>query len=349
MKRRPNRRFLAATAHLVVWAAVSSIGGDARAQQVQLNPGLTQTLGYFSLDVVAGRIVAASPHRDRKLESQSTGKDRRERLSITLAGEATSISYELSVGDLRIGYEVVDGGEVTVSRHGKGAEADSFLEFHQPKSGPVSLRLGEGEKEKAYRAGNLWQLLAAEPVLCREKLTPLLRLLKPDWRLDQIALDAERSLYESAKLLQEADMAEWRRLIDDLGDPKFAKRQAADRRLRAFGRGAALFLTSIDWRRLDAEQQSRLRVIYHELSGGDRADTPDRVALFLARDPRVWLRLLQSGEAAERRLAHEQLERLLSIRIAFDPEGDQALRETQLAALRRQLDSIAVLRESPER
>ena len=110
-----------------------------------------------------------------------------------------------------------------------------------------------------------------------------------------------------------------------------------------------MFLKSIDWRRLDAEQQSRLRAIFHELSGGNRADTPDRVALSLARDPRVWLRLLETGEADERRLAHEQLERLLSIRIAFDSEGDPPLRETQLAALRRQLDSIAVERETPKR
>jgi len=349
MQRRPNRRLHAATALWVVWAAVSSIGADARAQQVQVNPGLTQPLRYFSLEVVAGRIVAASPHRDRKLESQSTGKDRRERLSITLSGEATSISYELSVGDLRIGYEVVDGAEVTVSRRDKGVNDDAFLEFHQPKSGPVSLRAGEGERERVYRAGNLWRLLAAEPVLCREKLTPLLQLLKPDWRLDQIALDAERSLYESTKQLQAADLAEWRRLIDNLADPKFAIRQAADRRLRTFGRGAALFLMSIDRRGLDAEQLSRTRAIFRDLSGGDRADTPDRVALYLVRDPQVWLRLLETGEAADRRLAHEQLERLLSIRIAFDPEGDPPLRETQLAALRRQLDSISAEREASER
>lgn len=349
MQRRAGRRFFAATALLVACTAVSSIGADARAQQVQLNPGLTQMLRYFSLDVVSGRIVAASPQRDRKLESQSNGKDRRERLSITLSGEATSISYELAVGDVQVGYEVIDGAEVTVSRRGKGADDDSFFEFHQPRSGPVSLRVGAGDKEKVYEADNLWLLLATEPELCREQLTPLLQLLKPDWRLDQIAREAERSLYDSAKILQNADLAEWRRLVDDLGDPKYSKRQTADRRLRAFGRGAALFLMSIDWRRLDAEQQSRIQAIFHDLSGGDRADTPDRVALFLVRDPHVWLRLLASGETAERRLAHERLEHLLSIRIAFDPEGDQTLRETQLAALRRQLNSIAVKREAPER
>lgn len=349
MQHRAGRRFFAATVLLVVWGAVSSIGAEARAQQVQLNPGLTQMLRYFSLDVVSGRIVANSPQRDRKLESQSTGENRRERLAITLSGEATSISYELAVGDVQIGYEVVDGAEVTVSRRGQGAADGSFIEFHQPPSGPVSLRLGEGDKEKVYEAGNLWRLLAAEPVVCREQLTPLLELLKPDWRLDQIALEAQRSLYDSAKALQNADLAAWRRLVDELGDPRFSKRQAADRRLRDFGRGAALFLMSVDWRRLDAEQQSRIRAIFHDLSGGDRADTPDRVALFLVRDPQVWLRLLESGELAERRLAREQLERLLTIRIEFDPEGDQALRENQLAALRRQLDSIVVRHEASER
>jgi hypothetical protein len=349
MQRRTARRCFAATAMLVVWAGAWSIGAEARAQQLQLNPGLTQMLRYFSLDVISGRIVASSPQRDRKLESQSSGKERRERLSITLAGPSTSISYELALGDVQVSYDVVDGAEVTVVRRGKGAGDDSFLEFHQPRSGAVSLHIGQGDRAQKYEAANLWRLFASEPAVCREQLAPLLELLKPGWQLNQTALEGERSLRDSAKMLQSVDIAAWRRLVDELGAPKFSTRQTADRRLRSFGPGAALFLMSIDRRRLDAEQESRVQSIVRHLSGGERADSPDRVALLIAREPQVWMRLLESGEEAERRLALVQLEQLLSVPIAFDPAGDAALRETQLAALRLQLESIAVERESSAR
>lgn len=343
------RRIVAATAWLAVWAGASLVGETARAQQLQVNPGLAPMLRYFALDVVSGRIVAASLQHDRKLESQSTGKDRRERLSITLAGAATSVSYELVVGEVQVGYEIVDGAEVTVSRRGKGAGDVSFVEFHQPRTGAVSLRIGEGERQAVYEAANLWRLLAAEPELCRQRLAPLLELLKPDWRLSQTALDAEQSLYESAKQLTSAPVADWRRWVDDLGDEKYSKRQAADRQLRGLGRGGALFLMSIDWRRLDAEQQSRIRTIFHDLSGAERADTPEQVALYLVREPHAWLRLLESDDMPQRRLALEYLERLVNIKLAFDPAGEKAQRDEQLAALRRQLESTSALRESPRR
>ena len=348
MEHRPGRRYFAATVMLAVWAIASPADRQARAQQPQLNPGLAPMLRYFELNVSSGRIAAVSDQRDRKLESQSNGKDRRERLSITLSGDATSISYELATSEGQIGYEVIDGREVMLSRRTPGAAGEAYLEFHQPRSGPVSLRIGEGNQETSYEAGNLWSLLAAEPELCRERLTPLLELLKPDWRLNQTALEAEQSLYDSAKVIQSAKLTDWRRLVDDLGDAKFSRRQAADRELRALGRGAALFLTSIDRRELDAEQQSRIRAILHDLSGGNRPDTSDWVALFLVREPRVWVRLLGSDEEDRRRVALEHLQRLLNRPIAFDPAGDKPSRDAQVSALRWQLESIAVEGKKPQ-
>lgn len=333
-----RRRCFAATLMLAAWAFALPGVDQARAQQPQLNPGLAPMLRYFELRVSSGRIAAASDQRDRKLESQSNGKDRRERLSITLSGDATSISYELTSGDGQLGYDVIDGREVMVSRRVSGAR-ESFLEFHQPRSGPVRLRIGEGEQETAYEAGNLWRLLAAEPELCRQRLAPLLELLKPDWQLSQTSQEAEESLARSVAAMGRADLAAWRRMVDDLGAEKFSKRQAADRDLRALGSGAALFLSSIDAAGLDAEQQSRIGEILHDLSGGNQPDTSDRVALLLVRDPQVWVRLMESDEIDRRRAAREQLERLLNRRIAFDPADDKPARDAQIAALRRQLGS----------
>ena len=353
-----GRHCFAAIATLAVWGVVSLDAGDAAAQPAPMNPGLTPLLRYFELSVVSGRIAATSPHRDRKLESQSAGKDRRERLSATLSADATTISYEQTTSDWQLSFEVIDGKEVAIRRQSKDNDALAPLVFHQPASGPISLRIGEGAKEQVYEAGNLWRLLVAEPEICRQQLIPLVELLKPDWNLGQTALAAEQSLFDSVRFMESGNLESWQALVEQLGDPKFSRRQAADRELRAQGRGAALFLMSIDWRLLDAEQQSRIRAMFDDLPGagskapvgGGHADAPDRIALWLVRDPRVWLKLLQRDDEDQRRLAVAQLQRLSSARIAFDPAAAPDVREAQLHSLREELLESGVLtRKTPRR
>jgi hypothetical protein len=115
---------------------------------------------------------------------------------------------------------------------------------------------------------------------------------------------------------------------------------------------------SIDWRLLDAEQQSRIRAMFDDLPGagskapvgGGHADAPDRIALWLVRDPRVWLKLLQRDDEDQRRLAVAQLQRLSSARIAFDPAAAPDVREAQLHSLREELLESGVLtRKTPRR
>jgi hypothetical protein len=358
MLERTCRHSFAATALLAVWGVVSHGASAALGQQAPLNPGLTPLLRYFELRVVSGRIVATSPHRDRRLESQSSGKDRRERLSATLSGDATTVSYEQTTTDWQLSFEVIDGAEVVLRRQSKEKDALKPLVFHQPQSGPISLRIGEGPEEQVYEAGNLWRLLVAEPEICREQLIPLVELLKPDWKLNQTALAAEQALYDSVRIMESGNLESWQALVRQLGDSKFSRRQAADRELRAQGRGAALFLMSIDWRPLDAEQQSRVRAMFDDrpsggqpaLTGGAHADAPERIALWLVRDPRVWLKLLERDDEDQRRLAVAQLQRLLSAPLAFDPAAAPSVRDVQLAALRRELlDSGALTRKTPRR
>lgn len=319
---------------LAVWAAISLAGEAAPAQQVQMNPGLAALLRYFELRVSSGRIAAHSPHRDRKLESQASNNERRERLSVTLSGDATTVSYELAASDWQISFEILDGKEVLIRREAKDPKASLPLVFHQPPSGPVSLRLGEGAVEREFVAENFWRLLVAEPEACRD-LMALLELLKPNWRLAETAKAAERSLYDSVRAMSGADQENLRRLVGELASGKFARRQAAERDLRAQGRDALPFLMSIDWRRLDAEQRFRLQSLFHELSGGGADDTPERIALWLIRDPKLWLRLLEREDESHRRIALQQLERLLSRRLAFDPAADEATRRRQLDALKK--------------
>ena len=320
---------------LAVWTAILPLSGTARAQQVQMNPGLTPLLRYFELRISSGRIAARSAHKDRKLESQASNNDRRERLSITLSGDATTISYELATSEWQISFEVLDGKEVVLRRQSKDHAVLAPLVFHQPVAGPLSLRVGEGAVEQTYQADNLWRLLAAEPEVCSRHLTPLIELLKPDWHLAETAQAAEQALYAAVRTMSGADQTELRTLVNELASPKFARRQAAERNLRAIGRDALPFLMSIDWRQLDAEQRFRLQTMFHELSGGGEADTPERIALWLIRDPQLWLQLLARDDESHRRLALEQLERLLGRKLPFDPAADETVRRGQLEALQK--------------
>ena len=66
-----------------------------------------------------------------------------------------------------------------------------------------------------------------------------------------------------------ADRARWATLVQQLGDDSFAKRQAADRDLRAADGLAVAYLRHLDLNRLDAEQQSRvLRIIESARAAG---------------------------------------------------------------------------------
>jgi hypothetical protein len=343
MPHRSSRMAVRKAAALAVWAALSLAAGAARGQEAQVNPGLAPLLRYFELGVHAGRIRAASPHRDRKLESQAANTDgqgntRRERLSVTLSGEATTVSYQQSVSDWHLSIEILDGKEVSIRRESKNAEACMPLVFHQPAVGPLSLRLGEGAELREFVADNLWRLLVSEPEACSE-FSPLLELLKPNWNLAATAQAAEQALYASVRAMAATDQTRLRRLVGELASDKFARRQAADRSLRAAGRDALPSLMSIDWRRLDAEQRFRLGRLFRDLSGDGVDDTPERVALGLIHAPKLWLKLLERDDESHRRLALEQLERLLGRRLAFDPAADATTRLKQLAALQ---ESIAI-------
>ncbi len=337
MPHRSSRLAVRKTAILAVWAALSLAAAPACGQEAPVNPGLAPLLRYFQLGVHAGRIRASSPHRDRKLESQASNTDaqgntRRERLSVTLSGEATTISYQQSVSDCQWSVEILDGKEVSLRRESKNADVCLPLVFHQPAVGPLSLRIGEGAESREFAAENLWRLLVSEPEACSQ-FAPLLELLKPNWHLAETAQAAEQSLYASVRAMAAADQTGLRRLVGQLASDKFARRQAAERSLRRAGRDALPFLMSIDWRRLDAEQRFRLGRLFRDLSGDGVDDTPERVALGLIRDPMLWLKLLERADESHRRLALEQLERLLERRLVFDPAADATTRLEQLAAL----------------
>ena len=104
--------------------------------------------------------------------------------------------------------------------------------------------------------------------------------------------------------------------------------------LRAANPAVLSYLQQVDFSRLDAEQQMRVKRIIDALSDRFGDDTPEQVATWLAGDASVWISLLTRSEPATRRQAAQQLVAMLGGPITVDPEADPATQKTQIEQLR---------------
>ena len=159
-------------------------------------------------------------------------------------------------------------------------------------------------------------------------------MFRPEWRLTEQAQEAEEELFHMAASGLIPDRQRWAALVAQLSDDRFARREAADRDLRAAGPALLPFLQRLDFDQLDAEQQSRLRRIIGMLGHAVEDDTAEQIASWMIADPEVWLALLARPEVPTRRLAAAQLEKLLGQSIAFDPAAAAPQRKKQIDQLR---------------
>ena len=148
----------------------------------------------------------------------------------------------------------------------------------------------------------------------------------------------EADLLKAAVAGKIPDRRHWADLVRQLGDNQFAKREAADRMLRAVGPQVTGFLQQLDYGQLDAEQQFRVRRIIDLLHGSAAADTAEQVAERLVADSSVWLALLDRPEASTRRIAAKHLAGMLGEPIGVDPEANPATQENQRELLRAKLE-----------
>lgn len=331
---------------LVVWLALLMVAFSAHPQWVaaepplQMNPGLANQLRYFQLAVVSGRIAINSPHSGRRMEAKHRDANRQESLTLTLAAAYSAIHYELSMPESQLTIEI--NGDGVAIRRQVGTQASQLpLDFDQPASGPLTLAVGPEEDRRVFRAATLWHLFLAEPDLCRNELAPLLQLLRPDWSLAETATRIEEALLRSAEARRTPDRDAWLSLVQDLSDPKYSRRQAAARKLRNYGSEILPFLTTLDRRKLDAEQWYRVRTLIASLAGGNEYDVPERTAPWLAGDPRVWHWLIARDEASKRKLAAEQLGRLLGGRLEYDPAAEPEVRQAQWERLKERVEQAA--------
>jgi hypothetical protein len=254
-----------------------------------------------------------------------------ERLQILTLKDQASLRYELTRAGQNLTIVVGQDGGVLVSHERDQPHFE--MHFAQRAEGPLSLAVAEEGTDKRIAGDSFWHLYLIDPELVRGHLIPYLELLRPNWQLDAAGRRIEEGLVQQAQNARGLDTERWRRLVDELGAPEFARRESAQRELLEIGQIMLPFLDALDTARLDAEQSSRIRSLVEALSV-DYEDSPDRVTAWLASDPRIWFALLHRREEVKRRVATEQLERLTGRPLEFDPAADEATRHAQLEKLR---------------
>lgn len=317
-------------------AAISST--QAWGQTAPLSANLAVHLQRVQVEVIGGRIWILSRSQGGTITSTSQRGGREERLRLSLHTGIPAIEYSLSSEMMDLTISARDGQYVHVVREPKEGATIERLEFLQAPGEAVKLTLGRDPEKKTFQAPSLWHLLLEEPAICREQLIPLLELLRPNWQLAATASELETELSSLALQRSHGRRAIWNQWVARLGSDSFAQRERADRALRQAGPAILGYLHGIELDRLDAEQRFRIRRIIAAISSREAEDTPQIASRRLVADPRVWLALLKRPELPARRLATEQLARLLDRTIPFDPSADAATRQAQLDALREQLN-----------
>ncbi len=308
--------------------------GEARAQESLLSKTMRSRSKYMRFAVVDGRVrlkwtrlaqVSLNSSGDSVKESFRT-RNQNGRLHLTYERTAKDESLKVSVSG--------DGDVVSISRAPRGQSAIVPLEYRQNPREKITFSIGDGPRKQTFSANELWLLLIIRQKECGKHLLPLLKILRPDWKIAETAAGIEDKLLHGASEEIVKRRRRWDSLVEQLGDQRFAKREAADRALRADGSAAIGYLRQLDFDRLDAEQRFRIRRILEAVGAEDKDDLAEEVAERLAGDPAVWLALLARPEPESRKTAARQLILLLGGPIDVDPAADPDTQKQQREQLR---------------
>ncbi|MBI2826082.1 MAG: hypothetical protein HYX69_15465 [Planctomycetia bacterium] len=331
--RQSKSRYRNAWAILGSLTIVTGLAGPARGQG-PMNAGLAGQLRLFQVRIVSGRIQAVSPPSTQSMSSSFRGTDRRERLSIDLSTGQPTVSYERVTPREHFSYVIMAGDHVVIRQIPRSSADQPTVAFFQQTDGPVTLTVTSGDDTEIYQGTNLWQLLLIEPDACRRHLLPLVETMRPGWLLARQADAIEELLCQGGRVRSDGDRRKWQQAVVLLGSSRYSDRERAEEQLAAAGQRVLSFLQGQDRRQLDAEQWFRMRRIIRQLSGGGEEDTPDRVAFWLADDPRAWFAILSRASVSKRRTATEKLGQLLEVTLPFDPDAPADEREAQLERLK---------------
>lgn len=267
------------------------------------------------------------------------GKPANETFKVTNQNGRLQLTYNRNtvIEQLRI---VVSGNgdTMTISRTPMGESTIAPLEFVQTPDEKIKLSLGTGENKQTFLADEIWELFLQHPKECEEHLYPLLEMLRSDWKLTETVAKIETHLLLGAGEEVIKRRERWAALVKQLGDDRFARREAADRALRTEGAAVVGYLRRLDFNRLDAEQQFRIRRILDSFNEENKDESPEDVADRLVGNPAVWLALLEKADQSSRETAAKQLAILLGEDIAVDPAADPKTQVQQRERLRAKIE-----------
>jgi hypothetical protein len=327
--------------HIFLAAALVglTLAGSVHAQDTLLQQLSRSDSSWLRFNLVNGR-VSLRCARMGGLETSNNGKDRKETINIQDDNSQSKLNYELTTKEERLtltATATVD--KMLIRREPLGKAAFTPIEFTQAPGEKITLTLGAGAEKRTFQSPDIWRLMIAQPKVCKEQLFPLLDMVHSGWKFSEIATGVEEKLLQSAGKDVAPDHKRWDKLIELLGDERFAKREAADRALRAEGLAAVGYLRQLDFGKLDAEQQFRVGKILDAFTGINGDDSTDEIATSLAADPSVWLDLLSRPEPATRKATAAQLAILLGEPIDVDPAADPDSQKEKREQLKARIES----------
>ncbi len=269
--------------------------------------------------------------------TSSTGPAQSESLQMRFTEDETFLSYQLNIPTEVFLVTVSAKQAIRLERRPTGKASFRAVTYVQKPGQEVVLLVGSDERTESIEAPSLWHLLLAVPDLCREHLLPMLATLSPHWDLEEVSKEIERGLLQGESSSALADRSRWTALLDQLADDSFARREAADRELRAAGPAALGYLRRLSLAALMPEQQHRIRRMMDAGGSENGNDTVDEVIAWLSGDAHAWLALADRPELASRQTAATRLGEILGEPIAFDPQAAPADRARQIDALRERL------------
>jgi hypothetical protein len=285
----------------------------------------------FMCRVAAGQIMVTCPRPYNNRSQDSPGL---ERIGLRPSEDGAIVDYELRNSDEHFIFEVRGQESLRLRREVGAPATGKVVELLQKQGGRLTFTVGSAGQTKVYEAPGFWHLLIAERDLCQQSLFPLLMRIRKEWGLDEKLDTIEEELLRLASGSGSVDRQRWTALVRQLADDRFGRREAAERELRAAGAAARGFLDQLDFNRLEAEQQARIRRILLDAPVEPSDDSPALVASALLDVPSVWLGLLSRAQPATRRQAAAQLSKLLAAPIQFDAEAEPAVRQRQIDAIR---------------
>jgi hypothetical protein len=319
----------------VLWVLLSCAA--ACAQQRPVAPMLQRYAGHIGLAIVSGRVVNPAGWHFGNNSSTSSDDTTREEISFSGGGASGSLRYRRVSPQEDLSLDMNAEGRLHFLHHEK-EDAAGPVEFVQAPGEPLTLSIGPPDHQQVYRAATLWHLAVTQPEACRRHVYPVLEALRPQWQLARTAAQVEARLLRLSADAERDQRRQWADLVAQLADDRFAKREAADRGLRAGGIAALAYLEQLDLRRLEAEQQFRIRRMLKSTERQRTEDTPEQAAGLLADDPSVWLALLARPDPPTRRTAAQRLSAILGSPVQVDPAADPASQKQARDALRARIE-----------